>query len=471
MNPLALSWSLAVPLLLGILLLRLLGLRHRDDRIGFPAWSWLLGCLALAALLRLCREIGLPVGVWWAAPLPALGLLLLVPRLLGARRRAAAASASAVPPTPAWFHAFVAVGVLFCLWFALVGFDRPCLEGDEGNIWSLKAKSLLVDWDGSYGGPGFAAAQVWNLHPDYPQLNPWLQAWVYALTGVPDFEQFANRWPIQLCDVALFVATAAALRRLVAPILAAMLAALVLLEPEFRDLCRTAYADGMVAFGVVVALDAFLRWRSGGPRAFAWLAALGFAFALASKNEATLYLASLALALPIARWLLRREPLCGGLVGRNLALLLPPILVAVNTTMWNRRFGMKSDLFGANPTGKSMFALMAEQWRERVPLLAGEAARAVAALEHSHAVFGLLLFAAIVVPRRAFGRELALPLLALFGSLAGLHLVYVGSFLPLRFHLDTSYLRVLFQLLPAAVVLLGACLAAGWPRRQDPEPA
>ena len=65
----------------------------------------------------------------------------------------------------------------------------------------------------------------------------------------------------------------------------------------------------------------------------------------------------------------------------------------------------------------------------------------------------------LLLPRRAFGPRLALPMLALAGAFVGIHVVYVGSFLPLRFHLDTSYARVTFQLLPAALVL-GAALAS-----------
>jgi len=48
--------------------------------------------------------------------------------------------------------------------------------------------------------------------------------------------------------------------------------------------------------------------------------------------------------------------------------------------------------------------------------------------------------------------------LALLLAFLGVHAVYVGSFLELKFHLDTSYRRVLFQLVPAALVWFGALL-------------
>ena len=64
------------------------------------------------------------------------------------------------------------------------------------------------------------------------------------------------------------------------------------------------------------------------------------------------------------------------------------------------------------------------------------------------------------------GRDLAIPTLALIGAYTGLHVVYVGSFLELRMHLDTSYLRVLFQLVPVTLVLLAACWQAKLPTRE-----
>ena len=72
--------------------------------------------------------------------------------------------------------------------------------------------------------------------------------------------------------------------------------------------------------------------------------------------------ASLAIAAVLVR-LLRRFVGGAGPAPRlrraGLLALLPVIAVVANTSLWNRRFGMKSDLFGNNPTGKSMFQLMA----------------------------------------------------------------------------------------------------------------
>jgi hypothetical protein len=233
---------------------------------------------------------------------------------------------------------------------------------------------------------------------------------------------------------------------------AALLASLVLLEPEFQSLCTNAYADGMVALGLLVAVDGWLRWRDGGDRRHGWLAGLGLAFALWSKNEPMLYLAAAALAALLVRGWTR--PLAGGLATRNLVLLLPAAAVVATTTLWNRMFGLRSDLFGANPTGKSMFTLLGEQGLERLPTVAWEAVSLCVSTSHAHVAFVLVLVGAALRPGRAFGARLALPVLALGGAFVGLHVVYLGSFLPLQFHLATSYARVLFQVVPVALVLL-----------------
>ncbi|MFM1870657.1 MAG: hypothetical protein RL398_79 [Planctomycetota bacterium] len=441
------------PLPLGWAVLRTVGVRRADEPLAWWAWAYLLGSLVLGLWMQAAVMLG-AADAWWLH----LGLLA-VPAAAAWRgpRRPSSSLEAAVAGEPLaavgrGYAVFVLLGAALAVWFAAAGMDRPCIEGDEGNIWSLKAKSLLVDW-----GSDFGPLQVYNLHPDYPQLNPLLSAWMYVWTGGEPFDQFRLRWPIQLGSVALFVALAAALRRRLPARFAAPLAALVLLEPEFLQLCRVAYADGMVALGLVVALDAGLAWHRRGDRRLPWLVGAGLAYAAWSKNETMLYLAAFAGAWVLLR-LVRGAGRTLGAGGR--LALLPLAFVVANNVLWNRAFGMKSDLLGANPTGKSMFALMQEQWPERIPALLAEFGRLCVDLGHAHAMFAALAIAAVLCRRRLLDRGLAVPVVALAGALVGLHVVYVGSFLPLRFHLDTSYTRVLFQILPAAVLLLGDLLAA-----------
>ncbi|MBL8725514.1 MAG: hypothetical protein JNK49_15840 [Planctomycetes bacterium] len=451
----------AGPLCLGAVAARAIGLRWADGLWHHAAAVWLLGCLGLGALVQLALELHVPPGWWWPLPFAAAALLHASMRLCAVAAADVPGAQAAGRPgrgaSSAGWHAFVLLGAGAVVLLAAGALDRPCLEGDEGNIWSLKAKSLLADWPDA-----FAAAQVHNLHPDYPQLDPLLQAWTYAVLGGIEQSLVANRWLVQGAALGLWLLLCAALRRQLPAWAAAGFAAVLLGEPVFHDLCRTAYADGMVAFGLLAAVHGFVGWRNSGAQPLLRLASGGLAFALWSKNEPLLYVGCLGLATVLLRLGAGPRPSPGPRA--RLWWWGPSLLVVATTMLWNRRHGLHSDLLGHNPTGKSMFVLLVEQWRERVPVLLGEAWSAVCSPQHGHAGFAALLLVAVVRLRRLVGGALALPTLALLGSWVGLHVVYVGSFLPLRFHLDTSYLRVTFQLLPAALFLLAAQLGAVAPR-------
>ena len=442
-----LAWLLGAPLVLGLFSLRAIGIRPSDDRIACLGWSWMLGCLALGLLLFAWLHLGVPAWLWWTAiPFGAIGtgLLAAQPRLRAPR------AATAHRPFDPWFCGFVALGVAWCVLQVGAGASWPCIEGDEGNIWSLKAKSLLFDPLAN----GFDAAQRHNLHPDYPMLNPLLQAWVNA--GRTEILHFENRLLVQCCGIAMFLALAGALRARLPGWLAGAVSLVVLLEPEFTDQCRLAYADGMVALGILVAWDAWLRGREQGRLAWRWLAAAGLAFALWSKNEAMMYAAASfgglvlgALVHPPASW---RPHL------RGIACLSLPALVVGLQAWFNHEHGLQNDLLGANPTGQTLTQLVVAQFDERAPTVAMRAASEVFSFHAAHGVLALVLLAPLLLPLRAFSRELTGLTAMLLASFVGIHLVYVGSFLDLQFHLGTSHARVLFQLVPLAMLWF-ACIA------------
>lgn len=479
--PLQLCWALAAIAGVGAFAVRALGLRLRREPLAFVALSWPAGALALGLGLFLYLRLGIEPRFWWTAPC-FLALAFAIWGETGSRGRSGlrdgengmagnggsgidsgVAARRGVP----WFAVFVAIGAAWVLLAIAAGASRPCVEGDEGNIWSLQAKSLLVDW---YGGD-YAAAQVHNLHPDYPLLNPLLQTWVHAqLGGIVHFE---NRLPVQLCALSLWLLLCSSLRRLVPGWLAASLAAIVLVADPFAAMCRTAYADGMVALGVLIAGDAWLRVRAG-DRRFVGVGAIGAAFALWSKNESALYAvaagagAAVALAvavrsgrgLPRVRW-------------RSVAwLALPAVVVAIQVG-WNAIHGLQNDLLGANETGRSLFGLLLEHGAERAPIVLGEAAGALLSPALPHGVLLVVLLAPFVWPRTALRGALLPVTVALVAAIVGLHLVWLGTHLELRHHLLTSYRRVLFQLVPVALpwcaALAARALAGKDPR--DPSPA
>lgn len=440
-------WLVAVPIVLGAFALRALGVRYDDDRLGFVAWTIPSGALVLGLSLWAYVALGIEPWLWGTAPLFS-GLLLA---LIGSRHRQSMAS---LEPRPRGGRGFVALAVIGSLWCVLQFVARaafPSVEGDEGNIWSIKAKSLIVDW---YGGD-FAAAQVWNLHPDYPLLNPLLQAWTYSQQG--ELLQFENRLLIHLCVLGLWLAVCAALRRRVGGWLAGLLALTVLLAPRFYWLCRPSFADGMVALGAVLALDGWLRYRDTGHAPWLRLSALGAAFALWSKNEAALYAATVGIAalLAVAAGRARLRPPSATAAG---ALLIPLSIVAAQV-LWNRQFALRNDLFGENPTGKSLVTLFLEQFDERATVVGWRLLELMFDVMGEFGVLLVLFLAPLLWPRAALGKQLFVPTLALIGSCVGLHLVYVGSHLDLERHMDTSHRRVIYQLVPVTLVWFSALIA------------
>lgn len=154
------------------------------------SWSWPTGCLVLGVSLLTYIVFGIEPWLWWTAPVFA----LIATGLLASRRVREALPGELRVPRPrlhAGFVLFTFLLACFCLLHITAGAARPIVEGDEGNIWSLKAKSLLLDY---YLGD-FALAQHWNLHPDYPLLNPLLQAWVHSQFG--QIEHFAARFLVR----------------------------------------------------------------------------------------------------------------------------------------------------------------------------------------------------------------------------------------------------------------------------------
>ncbi|MCY2955923.1 MAG: hypothetical protein NT107_02680 [Planctomycetota bacterium] len=444
---LLLLWVLLVPLVLGGLLLRACGLRIRDDRLGFFSWSWPTGCLVLGVSLLTYIVFGIEPWLWWTAPVFA----LIATGLLASRRVREALPGELRVPRPrlhAGFVLFTFLLACFCLLHITAGAARPIVEGDEGNIWSLKAKSLVLDY---YLGD-FALAQHWNLHPDYPLLNPLLQAWVHSQFG--QIEHFAARFLVQGCVLSMLLATAAALRARLSALRAGCLLLLLPFAPAFEQALLTASADGMLALGLVMIVDGFLRWRAEGRSAWLWLAAIGAAFAAWSKNEAALYLLAAAAAV-VLQFVVCRSPSRGKWLHVAGCALLPAAVIALQVC-WNRHFDLKSDLFGANPTGKSMPELLLSQFAERAPQLAMRALDTMLFSDAPHAIFLVLLAAPLLWPRMVFRRDIFAVWFGLLLSLLCLHLIWIGSFLPLQFHLDTSYLRVLFQMVPAALVWFAA---------------
>lgn len=390
MSLLQLLWTIGAPIVLGAIVLRVCGVCFRSDRLGYAAWIWPAGSLALATTLFLYLLLGVQPAYWWTAPISC-ALLLIMP----AMRAKGAPVAPGEPKAPIQklgeviFWGCLGAGCVWLLLHFAAATGQPCVVGDEGSFWAMKAKTLYLDW---YEG-NFAAAQRFTLTPDYPLLNPLLQAWVYAQAG--EIVHFENRLPIHMCTLSLWLALGAALRRHIGPWLAAAIILPLLFDSTIYWASITAYADSMVALGLVIALDASLRHAELADRAFFALACVGAAFVIWSKNEAMLYMASVVIAAALARGLRLVPPFRPG---RNGRWLVVPLLVLAIHLGWNRAFGFQNDLLVADsPNGGSLWERFFVQFSDRAPVVLEEAARLLGAIDRVHGLLLLPLLASVAV--------------------------------------------------------------------------
>src|SRR4029079_3607202 len=91
--------------------------------------------------------------------------------------------------------------------------------------------------------PGSPKAGNFAFHNDYPLFNPLRHLWSFSTSGV--ITHTTNRVPIQVFDLALVLATAAAVRRRVRPGVAAVL--VILFVGQTWPGVLPADADRMVA--------------------------------------------------------------------------------------------------------------------------------------------------------------------------------------------------------------------------------
>src|SRR5262245_43690188 len=441
----------ALPALLGVGALRLAGVRFHSDRLAFVAWTWPAGAFVVALIELACLLLGLAPRHWLAVVAVA---AVAVCTVAWRTRAAPPDAATPAPRKHRWddtvFWGVVLLGAIATALAALAAAAEPCVIGDEGTLWAMKARAFSYDW---FAGD-FARAQRLSTHPDYPPLDPLLQAWSHALAG--GFPLFANRVPIQLCTLSLWLATAAALRRRSPGWLAALLLLVLLLDPLWHAACLCAEADTMVALGLVLGCDGWLRSRANDDRGHRAVAALGLAFALWSKNEATLYFASACLAAGVVAVAARRSEVAPAAKRRWPFWLALPLGVVVWQWAWNHWFHFQNDLAGGNPLGKSFRELFKAQFADRIGPVLAEGAGLLVRLDRAHGVLLLVLLAPLLWPRVALARPLGIVTLALLFAVLGTNLVYVGSWLELHYHLTTSHARVLFQLVPVSLLWFAA---------------
>lgn len=455
MSPLAFAGALLAPLAAGAGALLLLGIRPRDGRVAFAGHAWIAGTLALGALTFAVALFG---GGFGALPWLGGGAALLAFAVGWRRARKAV-------PEPARSAARAgsdgALWLVLALVLALAGDDvlrgsRPLVTvGDEGSIYANRAMALYHA--GGYG-PEFAELarrDDFVAHPDYPPLNPLLMTWTFACAG--EVLHLENRLFIQTFVFALLALMAVALRRVSGGWTAALVLFVFAGARALRGSSRVGPADVMTACGLAAALDAWLQLRASGERRHAALLGIALAFLAWTKQEGLLLAGGIGAA---ALW--KRRHLA--------VLLLPPALAAAAHAAVNARFGFRGDLL-AEADGAT--------WFERLTANAGHHCAVVLRQAADLALFNpgetnLLLACAallfVLAPRTVF-RVAAVPAVVLLAGSAAFLGAYLVTPHPIEWHVQTSLVRLVLQVLPAAALVVaavvGRCLLrAGAPPSQ-----
>jgi hypothetical protein len=447
LTPFAWLVLLALPPLLGALVLWLFGLTARADRLGFSAWSFTAGWLVLA-VLELARLALGPVGL-----ATTLGLALALALVLHARERAPVGPRALHDSRAArvFLGAALALVLVTLVVRAVAANQVPILRGDEALFWSKRAKLWFEA--GGFGGvyAEWLAEERLN-NGGHPFLNPLLQLFVFDLAGA--VTHVANRIPLQLALLALVLATAAAVRRAGGAWIAGVAVLLVGASSAAGYAARHAGSDVLVALGAVIALDALQRAED--ERRRAWLALAGAAAAVLvwAKDEGLLLLFAFATA---SLWCQR-----GGLGAflrprRTHLALLPALLALLVTLAHNAAFGKASS---HAPWTSGVRGLVEGIGRDLAATLSAFAEGALALPDGQVALAVLLVALALPAARRGSGVRLAL---ALALAWLGLLFVFVAKEKNPARALDNSLSRILLQLLPLHLLWLASAVRAARP--------
>lgn len=448
-------WLLGVPMLAGTGLLRLTGLPFRADRLAFAAWAYLVGSLTAAVVLWAWTLFSKPVPatwLWWG--LAGVGV---VGSVTASRERPAGQPRHPRVGGPRFEHALLVVTIAALLIHGLdVATARnalPILAGDEGNIWTAKAKVLHVLEDSI--GPAFREeAGLFVQHPDYPLLNPLLQLSAFEVAG--RLTAVDSRLPIQAVMLALILLAASSLRRHVRPAVAAALLLALFTTDMSRFLAGSAYADHLVMFGVLAAVDAWARYRESLDRTWFRLACLGMVFAILAKNEGSMLC---LLAVVVVGGLRGFRVLVGPVWPggwRDRAWLLFPVAAVGAVQSHNAALAFRNDLFDPNVEASGLSGRLVAQFDQHVgPVLSFTWREILAAPWTTHLVFGGLLVGFVViwlVPARRPRAEFLVPALCTLGALAVYQLVFVATPYEIDKHLPAASVRVAMHVAPLSVL-------------------
>lgn len=450
LSPLLLALSLAVPVLLGIAVLRTIGIRAADDRIAYLGLAHLAGAFALGALYFAWLAAGSSPRSFAAVPV-AVAAAWLAAAFAPWRRARPAVPA---PPVDRLAASAVAALLLVVVVRIAAADDVAVTGGDEGNIWAAKAKAIWVaeGFNDRLGALLDARGPV--VHPDYPVWNPLVQLWSFALAG--GITHVANRVAIQAFAVSLLLIVAGSLIRSGRG-LGLLLTAAFISSAIVASMTRYAMADLMQTAAVAACAAAWRRRVETGEARFGRLFALSLGAVAWAKNEG-LMLALVIAAAAMVETALRTERRPLAAIARTAPLAVAAAVLAASQAAFNARFDLANDVLAATGDG----GVAARAWAhglERLPIVARSFVER-AALDAGELNLLLVVFAgALILRPMAALRERMLETLVVLGACAGFLLVYLGTPRDLQWHIKWSMSRVLMQVTPVACMVIASVAA------------
>jgi hypothetical protein len=334
---------------------------------------------------------------------------------------------------------------------------QPITGSDAIAMWLFKAKVFFdhqaVDLSSIASLPTGP-----TRHLDYPPLFPLMVATIYTLIGhVDDILGKAVNFLFLVTAVATVLSLiATTLNRRLAIVWAFLLVAIPLFNSSLLDSRAMGYADYALGILIMMSLAHLYRVERGDGLAHAGLALLFAGLAALTKNEGLVFLlvvTVLLAVLVIPR--LRKETPSAASVRRLFGLLA---LAVVPVVVWQaliRSLGIQSDL------------LTARNWHLLIPALPGRAWTILRFVRESSSfrsdypwlAMSYLLSAVLLAINRV--RAGTAVFLAVSAQIASYFLVYLLTPYDLNWHLATTFDRLVTQIAPSLIVLLGL-LAGPW---------
>jgi hypothetical protein len=433
-------------LVAGLGLLPLLGIaRSWRELVARSGLAYLCGLVLagiVAANLALVR-----VSFGW------IGLSVLAVLTAGAGAWRLRGSERPVWGRPGWLTlagsaVLLAVFVEYARAFAVAPLDRY----DAWAIWALKGRAL---YELGWADPVvFAGSEYRFANLDYPLLLPALEAIDFHAMGSFDTRLLHLQFLFILAAGCL--ALVALLRDRTPQLVLWPAVVAIALAPAVFDQLLTAYADIPLALIFAVGLAAAGRWLVTNERWALALATLFFAGAVLTKNEGTLFVAAVFVALAIVAW------------SRVRSLVAAAAVVALVLLPW-KIYVWIYDLQDINYSLADSFDLDHLDGRLGIGPIAF---RTLGAELVDPLQWGLLapVFAVLLIAAFATGLR-ALPLFAAVSTLVawlGLSWIYVISHHEHSAYLSSTKERVIASIVLGAAALIPLLAGETWARASAP---